>query len=50
MMTLADLETAVRYRLPLIVLVMNNGGFAATLWPWGNSADVCEVFHTEGVR
>lgn len=29
MMTLADLETAVRYRLPLIVLVMNNGGFAA---------------------
>jgi acetolactate synthase-1/2/3 large subunit len=29
MMTLADLDTAVRYRLPLIVLVMNNGGFAA---------------------
>ncbi len=29
MMTLADLDTAVRYGLRLIVLVMNNGGFAA---------------------
>ena len=29
MMTLADLDTAVRYRLPVVVLVMNNGGFAA---------------------
>jgi thiamine pyrophosphate-dependent acetolactate synthase large subunit-like protein len=29
MMTLADLDTAVRYKLPVIVLVMNNGGFAA---------------------
>jgi thiamine pyrophosphate-dependent acetolactate synthase large subunit-like protein len=29
MMTLGDLDTAVRYRLPLTVLVMNNGGFAA---------------------
>jgi thiamine pyrophosphate-dependent acetolactate synthase large subunit-like protein len=29
MMTLADVDTAVRYGLPLIILVMNNGGFSA---------------------
>jgi thiamine pyrophosphate-dependent acetolactate synthase large subunit-like protein len=29
MMTLADVDTAVRYEMPLIILVMNNGGFAA---------------------
>jgi thiamine pyrophosphate-dependent acetolactate synthase large subunit-like protein len=28
MMALADLDTAVRYRLPLAVVVMNDGGFA----------------------
>lgn len=31
MMTLADLDTAARYRLPLLVVVSNNGGLVAEL-------------------
>ena len=31
MMTLGDLETAVRYKLPLVVVVCNNGGFGSEM-------------------